>query len=755
MSKRNDIDNKNLIKNIGLDTLKLALTYKHEYVTLEHILYVLLQDDNVKEIYKIHSLDITKANALLESVFENPDIFEKSNRGPLVTPYYDQYIGMVIVNFTVGNFGNNFNPYLGLLNTFFQLNVEDSFAVNALLKSGLTPDLLKKDIEKSYETTADGTTSDKSPVNIEDAKKYLNSYCLNLNQEVIDGRIDPLIGRISEVEEMIQIMARRNKNNSVLVGQPGVGKTSVVEGLAYKIVNKEVPKLLENKTIYSLDMGALVAGTKYRGDFEERMKNVLSSLKLLENTILFIDEIHMIMGAGSAGKGDMDVANLLKPALAKGQLRCIGSTTEEEFRKCFEKDRALLRRFKKIKIDEPSPELTKQILKGLKTIYEKYHNVSYTDDALNAAVDLTAKYVHGAVLPDKAIDAIDCAGACAQLIGKTVIDVIDIETEISKVTKIPKSEVHENERDKLLKLESNLKTKIFGQNDAVEKIINSIYVSRAGLRNPQKPIGSYLMVGPSGSGKTETAKVIAETLAVPFVRFDMSEYMEKHAVSKLIGSPPGYVGFGDGGSGSGLLINAIDSNPACVLLLDEIEKAHPELLAILLQVMDAGKLTAGNGKTVDFRNVIILMTSNAGAALMEKNSIGFETTSSAKSIYNEEAVKKAFTPEFRNRLDAIVPFHKLKPETMLNIVDKFISELNILSAEKNVTIILSKPARKWLAENGYDPNMGARPLQRLITENISLPLSKMMLFGELTDGGTVKVNVSNQKITLEKHEVVS
>lgn len=749
MSNQN-IDNKKLVRDLGMETLKLASLYKHEYITLEHILYVFLQTKNVQEIYKKHSLDVSRATDMLLSLFEDDTIFEKSRAKPIPSFAYEQYIAAVIVNFTIGKFGNKFDPYIGMLAIFFQLNLEDCFALNALLLSGITPELLTQDMTKSYQSAHDESTQEASPQNIEDAKKYLNNYCINLNQEVIDGRIDPLIGRISEVEEMIQIMARRNKNNSVLVGQPGVGKTSVVEGLAYKIVHKEVPTLLADKIIYSLDIGALVAGTKYRGDFEERMKNVLSSLKLVGNTILFIDEIHMIMEAGSSGKGNMDVANLLKPALAKGHLRCIGSTTEDEFRKCFEKDRALLRRFKKIKIDEPSPELTKQILKGLKSIYEKYHNVSYTEEALNAAVDLTSKYVHGAVLPDKAIDAIDCAGAVAQLANKPIVDVVDIETEISKITKIPKSEVHDNERDKLLKLESNLKLKIFGQDDAVDKITNSIYVSRAGLRNPQKPIGSYLMVGPSGSGKTETAKVIAETMAIPLVRFDMSEYMEKHAVSKLIGSPPGYVGFGDGASGSGLLINAIDSSPSCVLLLDEIEKAHPELLAILLQVMDAGKLTAGNGKEVNFRNVIILMTSNAGAAILEKNVIGFETSSTAKSVYNEEAVKKAFTPEFRNRLDAIIPFHKLSPETMIHIVDKFISELNVLSAEKNVELSLTNSAKQWLAEKGYDPNMGARPLHRLITETISLPLSKMMLFGDLTNGGKAEIGLVNDKITIEK-----
>lgn len=749
MSNQN-IDNKKLVRDLGLETLKLASLYKHEYITLEHILYVLLQTKNVQEIYKKHSLDISRATDMLLSLFEDDTIFEKSRATPVTSLAYEQYIAALIVNLTIGKFGNKVDPYTGMLIIFFQLNAEDCFALNALLLSGITPELLTQDMSKAYQSSHDESAQEASPQNIEDAKKYLNSYCLNLNQEVLDGRIDPLIGRISEVEEMIQIMARRNKNNSVLVGQPGVGKTSVIEGLAYKIVHKEVPQLLADKVIYSLDIGALVAGTKYRGDFEERMKNVLSSLKLVGNTILFIDEIHMIMEAGSSGKGNMDVANLLKPALAKGHLRCIGATTEDEFRKCFEKDRALLRRFKKIKIDEPSPELTKQILKGLKSIYEKYHKVSYTEEALNAAVDLTSKYVHGAVLPDKAIDAIDCAGASAQLANKSIIDVIDIETEISKITKIPKSEVHDNEKNKLVNLESNLKLKIFGQDDAMDKIINSIYVSRAGLRNPQKPIGSYLMVGPSGSGKTETAKVIAETMSIPLIRFDMSEYMEKHAVSKLIGSPPGYVGFGDGASGSGLLINAIDSSPACVLLLDEIEKAHPELLAILLQVMDAGRLTAGNGKEVNFRNTIILMTSNAGAALLEKNVIGFATSSTTKPVYNEEAVKKAFTPEFRNRLDAIVPFYKLSSETMSHIVDKFISELNVLSAEKNVELTLTDSAKQWLSEKGYEPNMGARPLQRLITETISLPLSKMMLFGDLNNGGKAKIGLTNDKITIEK-----
>lgn len=762
---------KHIIDEIAIDAIKLAMSYRHEFVTLEHVLTVLLKKEHIKQFFKKTSIDVLQIEAALET-FLNASYIEQlaTPQDPYKSKDFDLFFVRVLAQYM---FTRTYEPCLEMLLNFFQLNLQDSFALNALKVSGVKPEMIKSYLATVYNTSSQSNmaaggfggeaSGEAAPKNEDEARSYLSKYCVNLNEEVKAGRIDPLIGRISEVEEMIKIMARRTKNNSVLVGDPGVGKTAVVEGLAYKIVNDDVPAILNNQIVYSLDLGALVAGTRFRGDFEERMKNVLTSLKMVGNSILFIDEIHMIMDAGAGGKGNMDVANLLKPALAKGELRCIGSTTEEEFRKHFEKDRALLRRFKKVKIDEPTIELTKQILRGLRKIYEKHHGVVYTDVALDAAVDLTAKYIHNAVLPDKAIDAIDSAGATARVFTTRhvdtetdkdpeplIIDISEIEAEVSKVAKIPTTEVHENERDKLLKLEDNLKNKVFGQNDAIEKIVNAIYVSRAGLRDPKKPIGSYLMVGPSGSGKTELSKVIANTMGIPFIRFDMSEYMEKHSVAKLIGSPPGYVGYGEGGSGGGLLINAIDSSPSCVLLLDEIEKAHPELLAILLQVMDAGKLTSGTGKEVNFRNVILIMTSNAGAAAMEKNTIGFGTSSFEQPAYNEDAVKRMFTPEFRNRLDAIVPFKKLKQENMLSIVDKFVDELNVLASEKNVKIVLTDEARHWLADKGYDSHMGARPLNRVIQENISRPLSKIILFGNLQNGGEVLVKLSNNLIELEE-----
>lgn len=751
-------DARTVIENIAKEAMEIAISHQHEFVTLEHVVSALIQHDKIKDFFKSASLDISKVEETM-GIFMEGGYIEKipANTPPFKSKDFESLFFRTIAQLVFSSQQKSMEGSLEILLNFFQIGLEDSYALNALQIAGVTSDIVRKYIGTSHgvgqrnrEGAAGEMGGEATPVTPEDAMRLLEKYCLNLNEESVAGRIDPLIGRVSEVEEIIKITARRTKNNSVLVGDPGVGKTAIVEGLAYNIVNGNVPAILKDNVVYSLDLGALVAGTRFRGDFEERMKNVLISLEILGNGILFIDEIHMIMDAGAGGKGNMDVANLLKPALAKGKIKCIGSTTAEEYRANFEKDRALLRRFKKVQIDEPSIELSKQILRGLRKLYEAHHGVTYTDAALDAAVDLTSKYIHNALLPDKAIDVIDNAGATQRVLPEgiklTTIDVHQIETEVSKVAKIPASEVHEDEKAKLEKLETNLKTAVFGQDLAIDTLVSAIYITRAGLRNPKKPAGSYLFVGYTGTGKTETAVQIASTLGIPLVKFDMSEYMESHSISKLIGSPPGYVGYNEGAAGSGLLINAIDTSPSCVLLLDEIEKAHPDLLNLLLQVMDSGKMTSSSGKEVNFRNVILIMTSNAGAASLEKNGIGF--TKTEQPAMNEAAIKKMFTPEFRNRLDAIVPFDKLKPEVMQHIVDKFIVNLNLLSSERNMQIVLDAAARNWLAIKGYDPQMGARPLERVIHENISKPLSREMLFGRYQDGGIANISVKDDKLVI-------
>jgi ATP-dependent Clp protease ATP-binding subunit ClpA len=758
-------DAKISIENIAHEAMNIAKSYQHEFITLEHVLAALIKSDKIKEFFTSEKSELEKKSQKenpYEQIEQTIEQFMTSgyiekipaSRQPFKSKDFDQLFMRTIAELMIASKKIDDGVIFLLLN-FFQIGTKDSYAVSTLESNGVSPELIKGYIKKKYGVTREsaggefgGEAEPKTP---EEAIEYLAKYCVNLNDEAIAGKIDPLIGRASEVEQIIKITARRTKNNSVLVGNPGVGKTAVVEGLAKNIVDKNVPDILKDKVVYSLELGALIAGTRFRGDFEERMKNVLTSFNILENGILFIDEIHMIMGAGAAGSGNMDVANLLKPALAKGKLTCIGSTTLEEYRQTFEKDRALLRRFKKVQIDEPSIDLAKQIIRGLKKLYETHHGVEYTEAALDASVELTAKYIHNSLLPDKAIDVLDSAGAAQRILPEgeklTIIDLKQIEIEISKIAKIPESEVAEDEKAKLEKLESVLKTNIFGQNHAIDLLVSSIYVSRAGLRSPDKTAGSYLLVGFSGTGKTETCVQISETMGIPLVKFDMSEYMEPHSVSRLVGSPPGYVGYDDGAAGSGLLVNALEDTPACVLLLDEIEKAHPDVLNILLQVMDKGKLKAANGKEVSFRNVILMMTSNAGAAALEKGSIGFNRTE--QPAMNDAAIKKTFTPEFRNRLDAIIPFGKLNFDLMENIVDKFIGKLNLLSAERNVKIVLDESARTWLATKGYDPTMGARPLERVIQENVSKPLAKEMLFGNLINGGIANVTVVDDKIIIK------
>ena len=588
-------------------------------------------------------------------------------------------------------------------------------------------------------------TESAAPAN--DKESALGKYCVDLNAKAEIGDIDPLIGRDQEVERCIQVLCRRRKNNPLLVGDPGVGKTAIAEGLARKIVAGEVPEVLSEATIYSLDMGALLAGTRYRGDFEERLKAVVQELEDHPDAVLFIDEIHTVIGAGATSGGAMDASNLLKPALQGGKLRTMGSTTYKEFRQHFEKDRALSRRFQKIDVNEPSVEDTIKILKGLKPYFEEHHAIRYTGDAIKTAVELSARYINDRKLPDKAIDVIDEAGAAQHLVAaskrRKSIGTKEIEEVVAKIARIPPKNVSKDDAEVLKDLEATLKRVVFGQDAAIAALSSAIKLARAGLREPEKPIGNYLFAGPTGVGKTEVAKQLASTLGVELLRFDMSEYMEKHAVSRLIGAPPGYVGFDQGGQ----LTDGVDQHPHCVLLLDEIEKAHPDVFNILLQVMDHGTLTDHNGRSVDFRNVILIMTSNAGAAEQAKAAIGFGRD--RREGEDTAAIERTFTPEFRNRLDAVISFAPLPKETILAVVEKFVLQLEAQLMDRNVTIELTRPAAEWLADKGYDDKMGARPLGRVIQEHIKKPLAEELLFGKLTKGGIVKVSVKDGELVLK------
>jgi len=575
----------------------------------------------------------------------------------------------------------------------------------------------------------------------------LKQFTVDLNEKARSGKVDPLIGRMPEVDRTVQILCRRSKNNPLYVGDPGVGKTAIAEGLARKIVEGDVPDVLKEAVIYSLDMGALLAGTRYRGDFEERLKSVVSELEKLPHAVLFIDEIHTVIGAGATSGGAMDASNLLKPALSSGAIRCIGSTTYKEFRNHFEKDRALLRRFQKIDVNEPTVEDTVKIIAGLRAAFELHHHVRYTPDAIKSAVELSARYIHDRKLPDKAIDVIDEVGAMQMLVPpsrrKKVITAKEIEAVVATMARIPPKSVSSDDKRVLEHLEADLKRVVFGQDLAIEKLASAIKLSRAGLREPDKPIGNYLFSGPTGVGKTEVARQLASVLGIPLQRFDMSEYMERHSVSRLIGAPPGYVGYDQGG----LLTDAVDQQPHSVLLLDEVEKAHPDLFNILLQVMDNGKLTDHHGKTVDFRNTILIMTTNAGASDMAREGIGFGASS--REDVQEDAIRKMFTPEFRNRLDAVVPFGYLPPAVVARVVDKFVLQLELQLADRGVHIELDDEARKWLTDRGYDKLYGARPMGRLVQEKIKQPLAEELLFGKLVNGGEVKVRIKDNAPAFE------
>lgn len=752
MSTQQPLDTSKIEACIDLATT-IASKFGHEFVTSEHLLAASLADNEVVQIMQGLNVDPNAVAGDLETLFTSNAMSSvvtglPPRRTSSLSKIIQRAVSQVMFSgrqeiipidllVSILQEGNGHAAF------FLDKNGMDLAGLKSFLSHG--PD---GDDDDGTGATASptvgnsGNGANKGVLTPEKAKAILDKYCVNLNLEAGKGKIDPLIGRASEVHTLVKTTARRTKNNVVLVGEPGVGKTAIVEGLAKLIVEGTVPEVILGSTVYSLDIGALMAGTKFRGDMEERIKLVIKSLELQEKPILFIDEIHMIMGAGSgSSQSSVDVANLLKPALSKGALKCIGSTTYEEFRKHFEKDRALLRRFQKLDVFEPSVEDAKLIVRGLKTAYEDFHGVTYTDAALDAAVELTARYVNERQLPDKAIDVLDAAGANQRVAEPkdriTNIDVELIELEVSRIAKIPARTVKASESDKLRHLDTDLAKVVFGQQVAIDTLAQQVIMARAGLREPNKPMGAYLFTGPTGVGKTEAAKQLATSLDLHFLRYDMSEYMEKHSVSTLIGSPPGYVGFGDGAAGAGKLVTDIETHPHCVLLLDEAEKAHPDVWNIFLQVFDDGHLTSKTGKKVSFQNVIVIMTSNAGATEMEKNAIGFGAME--RTGEDDKALNSLFSPEFRNRLDAIVKFNKLNKENMGLIVDKFIGQLNALAADKRVKITLSDDAREWLADKGFDPKMGARPLGRLIQSSIKVPLSREMLFGELVNGGSVRV----------------
>jgi len=728
--------------------LSLANEHQHEFVTLEHLLLSLIDDDDAAGVMHACKVDLDKLKTNLESYLETElDSLVVPNRDheePRPTAGFQRVLqrAMLHVDSSGGREVTGANVLVALFSereshAAYFLQEQDMTRYDAVnfIAHGL-PKRAGAAQPRPVRGAQEGEDGERV---VKQGSEALAAYCVDLNKKAKEGKIDPLIGREPEVLRAIQILCRRQKNNPLLVGDPGVGKTAIAEGLARKINEKQVPEVLADATIFSLDMGSLLAGTRYRGDFEERLKSVMKELENHPKAVLFIDEIHTVIGAGATSGGAMDASNLLKPALQSGQLRCMGSTTYKEYRQHFEKDRALARRFQKIDVNEPSIPDAIKILNGLKPYFEDYHKVKYTDEAIKLAVELSARHMGDRKLPDKAIDVIDEAGASMMLLKpeqrKNVIDAAEVEEVVSRMARIPAKSVSKNDSEMLASLPDDLKRVVFGQNDAIDQLSAAIRMARAGLREPQKPIGCYLFAGPTGVGKTEVARSLANIMGIELLRFDMSEYMERHTVSRLIGAPPGYVGFDQGG----LLTDGVDQHPHSVLLLDEIEKAHPDLFNILLQVMDNGTLTDANGKKVDFRNVILIMTTNAGASDASKQGIGFGA--GKKDHENEEAIKRLFTPEFRNRLDATISFAGLPPEVVRNVVQKFIIQLEGQLAERNVQIEITDKAADWLATRGYDENFGARPLSRLISEHVKKPMADELLFGKLKNGGIVKIDI--------------
>mgnify|MGYP001207230897 CR=1 FL=1 len=730
--------------------ISFASERKHEFATLEHLLLSLTDDQDAVAVMKACGVDLKQLREdLAEFLDQGFDEFQvDQGEAPKPTAGFQRVIQRAVIH--VQSSGREEVTGANVLVALFSereshavyfLQIQEMSRLDAVnyISHGIA-----KVTNLADNRVVNGADEDTGAgKNMGSGEEALETYCVNLNRKADQGKIDPLIGRTEEINRTIQILCRRNKNNPLYVGDPGVGKTAIAEGLAKRIVDGEVPEVLEKCIIYALDMGALLAGTRYRGDFEERLKAVMVELENSEGAIVFIDEIHTVIGAGATSGGSMDASNILKPALQGGALKCMGSTTYKEYRNYFEKDRALVRRFQKIDVYEPSIEDTIKIVKGLKSHFEMHHQVRYTADALKTAVELAARYINDRKLPDKALDVIDEVGASRMLLPeskrKKTISVKDVEQVVASIARIPPKTVSSDDRKALATLERDLRTVVFGQDRAIEALSSAIKLARAGLREPEKPVGSYLFSGPTGVGKTEVARQLAHILGVELLRFDMSEYMERHSISRLIGAPPGYVGFDQGG----LLTDAIDHQPHSVLLLDEIEKAHPDLFNILLQIMDHGKLTDHNGKSVDFRNVILIMTTNAGAAELAKPPIGFERVQRIGE--DTEAIEKLFTPEFRNRLDATITFASLPSEVVSRVVDKFVMELEFQLDDRNVIIELTDSARKWLADKGYDQKFGARPLARVIQEHIKKPLAEELLFGKLKNGGVVVIKIENGK----------
>lgn len=731
--------------------LTISLMYKearvrrYEYVTVEHLLLALLDNRSATDVLRACGADIKELESALKDIIEQTVPVFPSSANKEIQPtlgfqrvlqravFHVQSAGKEEVlgeNIVVAIFGEKDSHAVYLLHEqdISRLDVVNYIAHGAS-SEGEYPEVSESE---SLESSADKG----------EKKSALEQFAVNLNLEAVDGKIDPLIGRANEIERTIQVLCRRRKNNPLYVGEAGVGKTALAEGLAKRIVEEDVPEVLTDAVVYSLDLGALLAGTKYRGDFENRLKAVIKELEQKSHAILFIDEIHTIIGAGATTGGVMDAANLIKPVLANGRMRCIGSTTFQEYRGVFEKDRALARRFQKIDVMEPSNAETIEILKGLRNRYEEHHQIRYTDEAIEAAVKLSVKYLADRFLPDKAIDVLDEAGARGHLLPEDektgVVEVEDIEQVVAKIARIPPRQVSRSDKEQLRTLERNLKMLVFGQDEAIATLTSAIKLSRSGLAHPDKPIGSFLFAGPTGVGKTEITRQLAQQMGIELVRFDMSEYMERHTVSRLVGAPPGYVGFDQGG----LLTEAVTKNPHAVLLLDEIEKAHPDVFNLLLQVMDRGKLTDTNGREADFRNVVLVMTTNAGAIDVSRRGIGFAQQD--HSTDGMEAIRKVFTPEFRNRLDAIIQFKALDKAVILRVVDKFLVELEAQLEEKNVQLSVEDSARSWLAEHGFDEKMGARPMQRIIQEEIKRPLADELLFGKLDQGGEVKISATEK-----------